>query len=105
MVDQLWLWVLDEHTILTFFPRRYGTNKNDTTGVYKSIRMRLEKVSKSRHPEQQMGSVWDLALIIFDECTNTFFDRTKTPDRQPQIIDDFSEAIGNVVSLSGSNMK
>ncbi|KAK8062926.1 hypothetical protein PG997_015023 [Apiospora hydei] len=99
MVDQLWLWVLDEHTILTFFPRRYGTNKNDVTGVHKSIRMRLEKVSKSRHPEQQMGSVWDLALIIFDECTNTFFDRTKTPDRQPQIIDDFSEAIGNVVSI------
>ncbi|KAK7959152.1 Magnesium transport protein CorA- transmembrane region, partial [Apiospora aurea] len=99
MVDQLWLWVLDEHTILTFFPRIYGTNKNDVTGVHKSIRMRLEKVSKSRHPEQQMGSVWDLALIIFDECTNTFFDRTKTPDRQPQIIDDFSEAIGNVVSI------
>uniref|UniRef100_A0ABR1SRN4 Ankyrin repeat protein n=1 Tax=Apiospora rasikravindrae TaxID=990691 RepID=A0ABR1SRN4_9PEZI len=96
MVDQLWLWVLDKHTILTFFPRRYGTNKNDTTGVHKSIRMRLERVSKSRHPEQQMGSVWDLALIIFDECTNTFFDRTKTLDRQPQVIDDFSEAIGNV---------
>ncbi|KAK8001125.1 hypothetical protein PG991_013347 [Apiospora marii] len=98
MVDQLWLWVLDEHTILTFFPRRYGTNKNDVTGVHKSIRMRLDNVAKSRHPEQQMGSVWDLALIIFDECTNTFFDRTKTPDRQPQIIDDFSEAIGNVTN-------
>ncbi|KAK8096940.1 hypothetical protein PG999_012884 [Apiospora kogelbergensis] len=96
MVDQLWLWVLDEHTILTFFPRRYGTNKNDVTGVHKSIRTRLENVSKTKHPEQQMGSVWDLALIIFDECTNTFFDRTKTTDRQPQIIDDFSEAIGNV---------
>ncbi|KAK8046090.1 ankyrin repeat protein [Apiospora saccharicola] len=96
MVDQLWMWVLDEHTILTFFPRRYGANKNDATGVHKSIRTKLDKVSKSRHPEQQMGSVWDLALIIFDECTNTFFDRTKTPDRQPQIIDDFSEAIGNV---------
>ncbi|KAK8137001.1 hypothetical protein PG984_004941 [Apiospora sp. TS-2023a] len=96
MVDQLWMWVLDEHTILTFFPRRYGANKNDATGVHKSIRTKLDKVSKSRHLEQQMGSVWDLALIIFDECTNTFFDRTKTPDRQPQIIDDFSEAIGNV---------
>ncbi|KAK6858117.1 Magnesium transport protein CorA- transmembrane region [Apiospora arundinis] len=98
MVDQLWLWVLDEHTILTFFPRRYGTNKADVTGIHKSIRTKLEGLSKLRHPEQQMGSVWDLALVIFDECTNTFFDRTKTPNRQPQIIDDFSEAIGNVTN-------
>ncbi|KAK7993898.1 hypothetical protein PG989_007279 [Apiospora arundinis] len=98
MVDQLWLWVLDEHTILTFFPRRYGTNKADVTGIHKSIRTKLEGLSKLQHPEQQMGSVWDLALVIFDECTNTFFDRTKTPNRQPQIIDDFSEAIGNVTN-------
>jgi len=43
--------------------------------------------------------VFDLALIIFDECSSILFDRVKTRDRQPQVMDAFSEAIGNVVSL------
>lgn len=73
MVDQLWMWVLDERTIITCFPRRYGTNKQDPSGVHKSIRNRLRAARKN-----QIRSVFDLALIILDECSNTFFDRTKT---------------------------
>jgi hypothetical protein len=42
--------------------------------------------------------VWDLGLIILDECCNTFFDRVKTQDRQPQVMDIFAEAIGNVTN-------
>ncbi|KAK4237256.1 hypothetical protein C8A03DRAFT_34787 [Achaetomium macrosporum] len=91
MVDQLWMWVLDERTIITSFPRRYGYNKHDLSGVHRSIRARLGTARKN-----QIRSVYDLALIILDECSNTFFDRIKTSDSQPQVIDIFSEAIGNV---------
>lgn len=73
MVDQLWMWILDESTIITCFPKRYGVNKQDLSGVHRSIRMRLKAVRKN-----QIRSVFDLALIILDECSNTFFDRTKT---------------------------
>ena len=73
MVDQLWMWILDEHTIFTFFPRRYGINKRDESGVHRSIRGRIAHSRKD-----QIRSVFDLALIILDECSNTFFDRTKT---------------------------
>lgn len=73
MVDQLWMWVLDEHTIITSFPRRYGSNKHDLSGVHRSIRARLKSFRKN-----QVRSVYDLALIILDECSNTFFDRTRT---------------------------
>ncbi|KAK4197015.1 hypothetical protein QBC40DRAFT_286353 [Triangularia verruculosa] len=93
MVDQLWMWVLDETTIITSFPKRYGFNKQDLSGVHKSIRMRLKSARKN-----QVRSVYDLALIILDECCNTFFDRTKTEDSQPQVMDIFSEAIGNVTN-------
>lgn len=93
MVDQLWMWILDKKTIITLFPKRYGANKNDGSGVHKSIRARLKSTQKN-----QIRSVFDLALIIIDECSNTFFDRTKTPDRQPQVLDTFAEAIGNIVS-------
>ena len=76
MVDQLWMWVLDERTIITSFPRRYGYNKSDMSGIHKSIRNRLKSARKN-----QIKSVYDLALIILDECSNTFFDRTKTEVR------------------------
>ncbi|KAI3325669.1 hypothetical protein HD806DRAFT_453892 [Xylariaceae sp. AK1471] len=92
MVDQLWMWVLDEKTIITCFPKRYGANKQDYSGVHKSIRTRLESLSP--HP---IRTVFELAIIILDECTKTFFDRAKSLDRQPQIIDEFSKAIGNIM--------
>ncbi|KAH7625148.1 hypothetical protein B0T09DRAFT_361550 [Sordaria sp. MPI-SDFR-AT-0083] len=93
MVDQLWMWVLDEHTIITSFPRRYGSNKHDLSGVHRSIRDRLKSFRKN-----QVRSVYDLALIILDECSNTFFDRTRADEGQPQVMDIFSEAIGRVTN-------
>ncbi|KAK1856084.1 ankyrin repeat protein [Colletotrichum chrysophilum] len=91
MVDQLWMWILDKKTIITSFPKRYGANKQDPSGVHKSIRTRIKNARKN-----QIRSVFDVALIILDECSNTFFDRTKTPDRHPQVMDIFGDAIGNL---------
>ncbi|KAI0599766.1 hypothetical protein F4775DRAFT_549780 [Biscogniauxia sp. FL1348] len=92
MVDQLWMWILDEKTIITCFPKRYGTNKHDHSGVHKAIRLRLQD-----NGPDQIRSVFDLALIIIDECSNMFFDRTKTTGKQPQVIDTFSKAIANIM--------
>jgi hypothetical protein len=92
MVDQLWMWTLDENTILTCYPKRYGINKPDPSGVHKSIRMRLKTM-----PQYELRSAYDLALIILDECSNTFFDRAKAPDNQPRLTDIFSESIGRIV--------
>ncbi|KAF4911836.1 hypothetical protein CGCVW01_v011308 [Colletotrichum viniferum] len=94
MVDQLWMWILDKKTIITSFPKRYGANKQDPSGVHKSIRTRIKNARKN-----QIRSVFDVALIILDECSNTFFDRTKTPDRHPQVMDIFGDAIGNLTNL------
>lgn len=116
MVDQLWMWILDEKTIITAFPKRYGMNKQDPSGVHKSIRDRLRNL-KPGH----IRTVFDLALIILDDCSTIFFDHTKTAvrtaehyisyllcrhlmtaimqDRQPQTLDIFSETIGKIVRL------
>ncbi|OTA98762.1 hypothetical protein M426DRAFT_17086 [Hypoxylon sp. CI-4A] len=93
MVDQLWMWILDKHTIITCFPKRYGTNKQDTSAIHKSIRVHLQDKTDSPNP---IRTVFDLALLIIDECSNTFFDRTQTGDRLPLVLDAFSKAIGNV---------
>ncbi|KAI0415486.1 hypothetical protein F5X98DRAFT_388827 [Xylaria grammica] len=90
MVDQLWMWILDKNTIITCFPKRYGANKNDASGIHKSIRSRVEEIGS-------IHTVFELGLIILDECSKTFFDRTKTLDRRPQAIDEFSKAIGNIM--------
>lgn len=94
MVDQIWLWVLDKDTILTCFPQRYGVFDKDPSGVHQSIRMR---VKTRNNPDNHIRSIFDLGLIILDECFDTFFDRTKTADGRPQALDMFAESIGRVV--------
>jgi hypothetical protein len=95
MVDQLWMWVLDKDTILTCFPQRYGMSYKDESGVHQSIRTRVKTRS---NPDNHVKSVFDLALIILDECFNTFFNRARTADKRPQVMDMFAESIGRVVS-------
>ncbi|KAI0835885.1 hypothetical protein F5Y06DRAFT_298986 [Hypoxylon sp. FL0890] len=92
MVDQLWMWILDAKTIITCFPKRYGANKHDASAIHKSIRVRVQNSGPD-----QIRTVFDLALIIIDECSGSLFDRTKAMDRQPQVVDAFSKAIGNIM--------
>ncbi|KAM7211871.1 magnesium transport protein cora [Rhypophila decipiens] len=89
MVDQLWLWILDEKTVITSFPRRWGKNKPDPSAIHKSLRMRLREI----RPGEGIASAYDLALMIVDECSRVFFDRTKTNDRQPHLVELFTGAI------------
>ncbi|RYP08495.1 hypothetical protein DL765_008754 [Monosporascus sp. GIB2] len=82
------MWILDHNTIITCFPKRYGVD-HDLSGVNEAVRMRLREVRHFR-------SVFDIALIVLDECSNTFFSRMKDATEQPRVLDAFSEAIKNV---------
>ncbi|KAK3389773.1 hypothetical protein B0H63DRAFT_464311 [Podospora didyma] len=88
MVDQLWLWILDEQTVITSFPRTWGKHKPDPSAIHKSLRMRFKYAR-----EGEVSSAYDLALMIVDECSRVFFDRTKTNDRQPNLVELFNGAI------------
>ncbi|KAK1776228.1 hypothetical protein QBC45DRAFT_222384 [Copromyces sp. CBS 386.78] len=90
MVDQLWMWILDENTIITAFPRRWGRNKPDPSAVHRAIRDYMASVD-----ERQIESIYDLALIIIDECSKVIFDRTK-PDLRPEVVDIFGSAISKI---------
>ncbi|KAH8787787.1 hypothetical protein F5883DRAFT_400901, partial [Diaporthe sp. PMI_573] len=90
MVDQLWLWILDDYTIITAFPRRWGRNKPDSSGIHKCLRDRLNKM------DGEVTSVWHLGDIIIDQCSRVFFDRTKPLDLRPEVMDLFAESLNNV---------
>jgi hypothetical protein len=81
-------------TIITSFPRRWGRNKPDHSGVHKGIRARLDHLRIG-----QVQSVYDLALLIMNQCSTVFFDLTKPVDERPEVLDIFSNALSHVVSL------
>ncbi|KAK4210243.1 hypothetical protein QBC37DRAFT_292866 [Rhypophila decipiens] len=91
MVDQLWLYILDENTIISAFPRRWGRNKPDPSAVHRAIRDHLGAIDT----RSQIKSIYDLALVIIDECSRVFFDRTK-PDLRPEMVDIYSSAISKI---------
>lgn len=99
MVDQLWMWILDENTIITSFPRRWGRNKPDTSGIHKSLRDRLIHL-----PASQINTVFDIAFIIIDQCSRVFFDRTKPLDQRPEVMDIFSNTISQMTFVLGRFM-
>jgi hypothetical protein len=50
--------------------------------------MRLKNVRQG-----EIANVYDLALLIVDETSRVFFDRTKTNQRQPNLVELFNGAI------------
>lgn len=51
------------------------------------------------HPRAgQIESVYDLALLIVNQCSTVFFDRTKPVDERPELLDIFSNALSHIVS-------
>ncbi len=80
-------------TVISSFPRRWGKNRPDPSAIHKSLRTRLQNA-----PNGEIASAYDLALIIVDECSRTFFDRTQLNERQPNLVELFAGAIRGVVS-------
>lgn len=78
-------------TVITAFPRRWSKNRPDPSAVHKTLRLRLRDARRG-----EISSAYDLALIIIDECSRVFFDRTRTDERKPNLLDMFADAIRDV---------
>lgn len=69
MVDQLWMHVLGQHTLLTFLPARYGADElNDPSGVGSAIRQTLRT-------KADLWSVFDLVLVVLEESSMSLLSR------------------------------
>lgn len=97
MVDQLWIWILDENTIITSFPQNWAhdddedhTNNKDPMDVLKSIHRYLTLVNR-----RPLESVHDLAQLIVYKCLATFCQKS-TPYGPMRILDVYESAIASV---------
>lgn len=77
-VNQLWMWILDEQTIITAFPDCFRSDRGSSSGVHGAIRRRLSELRDF----QQIDTVYDLALVILTETTQALFN-TSTKARSP----------------------
>jgi hypothetical protein len=82
-------------TIITCSPKRWETSPTEPSDLHKSIRARL----RTTHDDDEICSVFGLAIIIIEQCTRVFFNiPLEQVDLQPNAIEAFVTAIGRLVS-------
>ncbi|KAJ5438033.1 uncharacterized protein N7458_009031 [Penicillium daleae] len=90
MVDQLWLWIVDRKTIVTFFPNQEATTSEgkllEQTNLHSSIYNELNGDLARR-----FETAGDLAALIMLHATTVLLDRTL--HRDLQVLRIFEESI------------
>ncbi|GMF71502.1 unnamed protein product [Aspergillus oryzae] len=90
MVDQLWLWIVDEKTVVTFFPKQEATTAEDKlyeqANLHNSIYNELNGDLARR-----FETAGDLAALIVLHAVTILLDRTL--DHDLQILRIFEESI------------
>ncbi|PYH43161.1 uncharacterized protein BP01DRAFT_301792 [Aspergillus saccharolyticus JOP 1030-1] len=90
MVDQLWLWIVDERTVVTFFPHQEATTAEgklyEQSNLYNSIYNELNGDLARR-----FETAGDLAALIVLHAATVLLDRTL--HRDLQILRIFEESI------------
>lgn len=94
MVDQLWLWIVDRRTVVTFFPRQEPTTSEsklyEQANLHNSIYNEL-----NGDLAQRFETAGDLAALIALHATTVLLDRTLHHDLQ--ILRIFEESISILV--------
>lgn len=98
MVDQLWLWIVDQKTIVTFFPNQEATTSEgkllEQTNLHSSIYNELNGDLARR-----FETAGDLAALIMLHAVTVLLDKTLHHDLQ--VLRIFEESISILVRYSG----
>ncbi|KAJ9144165.1 hypothetical protein NKR23_g6071 [Pleurostoma richardsiae] len=88
MVDQLWMWIIGEDTLVTCFPGHLGAEiDRDASDAYIRIRTRLKC--------SNLESVFELVLVVLEETLMGLWDRS-TAKGKPDVMMIFRQAVGNL---------
>jgi hypothetical protein len=96
MVDQLWLWIVDQKTVVTFFPNQEATTSEgklfEQSNLHSSIYNELNGDLARR-----FETAGDLAALIMLHATTVLLDKTLHHDLQ--VLRIFEESISILVSF------
>ncbi|KAL4944556.1 hypothetical protein BDV06DRAFT_232969 [Aspergillus oleicola] len=102
MVDQLWLWIVDQKTVVTFFPKQEPTTVEgkfyEQTNLFNSIYNELNGDLARR-----FETAGDLAALIVLHAVTVLFDRTLHKDLQ--VLRIFEESISILTELTTKSFK
>ncbi|KAL4917162.1 hypothetical protein BDW62DRAFT_184271 [Aspergillus aurantiobrunneus] len=102
MVDQLWLWIVDHKTVVTFFPKQEPTTVEgkfyEQTNLFNSIYNELNGDLARR-----FETAGDLGALIVLHAVTVLFDRTLHNDLQ--ILRIFEESISILTELTTKSFK
>ncbi|KAF7587154.1 hypothetical protein BBP40_007662 [Aspergillus hancockii] len=102
MVDQLWLWIVDEKTVVTFFPKQEATTAEDKlyeqANLHNSIYNELNGDLARR-----FETAGDLAALIVLHAVTILLDRTL--DHDLQILRIFEESISILTESTTKSFK
>ncbi|KAG4442795.1 hypothetical protein IFR05_001741 [Cadophora sp. M221] len=92
MVEQLWLWVIDDKTIITCFPKSFGGGIKNGRG-----RELLEQIRTHIHEDTrpQISSIYHLATIITSHCVRFVEEcQARIPGGNESLLQMFSSSVG-----------
>ncbi|KAE8337501.1 hypothetical protein BDV24DRAFT_177478 [Aspergillus arachidicola] len=102
MVDQLWLWIVDEKTVVTFFPKQEATTAEDKlyeqANLHNSIYNELNGDLARR-----FETAGDLAALIVLHAVTILLDRTL--DHDLQVLRIFEESISILTESTTKSFK
>nr|POE47809.1 ankyrin repeat and protein kinase domain-containing protein 1 [Quercus suber] len=88
MVDQLWIWVLNDELVVSSFPAKWGQPLNDSMNVLESIKEYINSNNQGR-----VRSVYELAMMITSHCSRAYHRHGLVGDDE-QYLDMFEGSIG-----------
>ncbi|KAH7145901.1 hypothetical protein B0J13DRAFT_525420 [Dactylonectria estremocensis] len=102
MVDQLWLWAIDSHTVLSFFPKREGDAIEGP--LYQQADLR-DSIFNEVNVDltRQCENALDLAALAALHAVSVLLDRSSHPDLEVFRI--FEEAISVLTEKLTSSLK
>ncbi|KAF2456943.1 hypothetical protein BDY21DRAFT_379872 [Lineolata rhizophorae] len=104
MVDRLWLWIINDKTIITCFPPPINDEMecDNTYELLEEIRKQIDNEDIGKH----MTSVFHMATVITNVCAG-FMDvrKAKLKHGEESMLDMFANSIGQVRSKETASFK
>ena len=95
MVDQLWLWIIDQRTVVTFFPNQEASTSEEK--LYEQINLHTSIYNELNGDlARRFETAGDLAALIVLHAVTVLLD--KSLQRDLQILRIFEESISILVS-------